>query len=414
MRTGLPPAEAAELILQSVTTMPIETVPLSAALGATLARDIVAPVSIPPWRSSSMDGYAVRASDLVRLPHTFRVSGETVAGGATAPPLRDGEAVKIMTGAPVPEGADTVVRVEDTDAGGDRVEIRSDRDRLRNVRPRGEDFRSGELLLSAGSRVTPAAIGVLASAGFANVAIYRAPTVAIVASGDELVRVERFSEVVDGRRIVSSNSYSLLALVREAGGLPRDGGLVRDDPGALRDAISTVMPCDLLLTTGGVSVGERDFTRSVMADMGAEIGFWRTRIRPGGPLAFGTLDGRPWIGLPGNPVSAMVTFELFVRPALLRMRGEARIYTQPIPVKLDDEITVSGDLTHYLRVIVDAGDDGLHARLTGSQSSAVLTSMMRANALLIVPEGRCNYKAGETLRAIPLGTSLSRAAAFPA
>ncbi|MDQ6737856.1 MAG: molybdopterin molybdotransferase MoeA, partial [Gemmatimonadota bacterium] len=347
-------------------------------------------------------------------PRTLHVNGETVAGAPAAAPLPGGQAVKIMTGAPVPDGADTVIRVEDTDAGTDRVEIRADRDRLRNVRPLGEDFRDGDLLLAAGSRVTSAAIGVLASAGIAKVETYRSPTVAIVASGDELVRVEQFSEVLDGRRIVSSNSYSLVALVREAGGLPRDGGLIPDDPRALSDAISAIMPCDLILTSGGVSVGERDFTRSVMTAMGAEIGFWRTRIRPGGPLAFATLDGRPWIALPGNPVSAMVTFELFVRPALLRMRGESKVYTQCVPVTLDEDITVSGDLTHYLRVIVEARGDAFHARLTGSQSSAVLTSMMRANALLIVPEGRPNHKAGDTLRAVPLGDSLSRTGIFPA
>ena len=414
MRTGLPPAEAAEVILQSVAPLPIESVPLSAALGAILARDIVAPASIPPWRSSSMDGYAVRGSDLSPLPCTLRVTSETAAGAPDAALLPERAAVKIMTGAPVPDDADTVVRLEDTDGGSELVEIRTDRDRLRNVRPLGEDFRSGDVLLAAGSRVTPAAIGVLASAGIATVQTYRAPTVAIVASGDELVRVERFSEVLGGRRIVSSNSYSLVALVREAGGLPRDGGLTRDDPVALHHAISAVMPCDLLLTSGGVSVGERDFTRAVMATMGAESGFWRTRIRPGGPLAFGILEGRPWVGLPGNPVSAMVTFELFVRPALLRMRGESRIYTQCVPVTIDEDISVSPDLTHYLRVILETRHDGYHARLTGSQSSAVLTSMLRANALLVVPEGRRQYSAGETLRAMPLGSSLSRTAEFPA
>jgi molybdopterin molybdotransferase len=173
------------------------------------------------------------------------------------------------------------------------------------------------------------------------------------------------------------------------------------------------MACDLLITLGGVSVGDRDFTRGVMHDMGADIKFWRVRIRPGGPLVFGILDGIPWIGLPGNPVSALVTFELFVRPALLRMLGQTLLFPLPQFVTLDERVTVSGDLTHYLRIVVEQRESEMRARLTGNQSSGVLTSMMRANALLIVPEGRREYEAGEKLRAIPLRGSILRSATFP-
>lgn len=360
-----------------------------------------------------MDGFAVRASDIQQVPCSLRVIGEIVAGDARSPGVSAGEAVRIMTGAPVPVGADTVVRIEDTSHESHSVEIRDARDAGRNVRPLGEDFREGDLLLNAGDTVGPAAIGVLASAGVATVATYRAPTVSIVASGDELVRVDNFSGVLAGQRIVSSNSYSLPAMVRSAGGLPRDGGITRDDPQALRDAINGAMACDLLITSGGVSVGDRDFTRGVMQDMGADIKFWRARIRPGGPLVFGTLDGRPWIGLPGNPVSALVTFELFVRPAILTMLGQTQIFPVPQVVTLDEPISVSGDLTHYLRIVVQSRDTTLHARLAGSQSSGVLTSMMRANALLIVPEGRREYAAGEQLRAIPLRGSMLHCATFP-
>lgn len=393
--------------------MPVERVPLAAALGGVLGESLTAGVSIPPWRSASMDGYAVHASDIANAPITLRVTGDVAAGGAHLTECARGEAVRIMTGAPVPPGADTVVRVEDTDGGVEQVLIRDARDAGRNVRPLGEDFRRGDLLLKAGDRVLPAAIGVLASAGFATVETHRAPTVSIVSSGDELVRVEDFSHVVAGERIVSSNSYSLPALVRDAGGLPRDGGITHDDPRALREAVESALACDLLLTSGGVSVGERDFTRRVMRDMGVDMKFWRVRIRPGGPLVFGMLDGIPWIGLPGNPVSALVTFELFVRPALFKMLGQTLLFPTPQSVTVDERITVSGDLTHYLRVIVEHTESGLHARLTGSQSSGVLTSMMRANALLIVPEGRKVYQAGATLRAIPLRGSMFRSTAFP-
>lgn len=406
-------AEAWDLIVACIERMPSERVPLSVSLNTVLAETLHAPVSMPPWRAASMDGYAVRGVDLHATPQTLRVTGVAVAGGARAPALGAGEAVSIMTGAPVPDGADSVIRVEDTHAIPGSVEIRNARDVGRNIRPLGEDFRQGDILLAAGDRIGAAAIGVLASAGFATVATYRRPTVSIVASGDELVRVEDFAQVTRGDRIVSSNSYALPALVRDAGGVPRDGGIIRDSPAALREAISEAMACDLLITSGGVSVGERDYTRAVMHEMGADIRFWRARIRPGGPLVFGIVDGRPWFGLPGNPVSAMVTFELFVRPVILRMLGETALFPAPFMVTLDEPVAVSGDLTHYLRVAIDHRDDGPHARLTGTQSSGALTSMLRASALLIVPEGRREYQAGERLRAMPIGPSATRVAGFP-
>ncbi len=413
-RGAVSAAEASEEILASVERMPVEGVPLSSALGAVLAEPVAARASIPPWRASSMDGYAVMASDITRVPCTLRVIGEVAAGNESHASIRSGEAVKIMTGAPVPPGADTVVRVEDTDAGSELVEIRNSRDAGRNVRPLGEDFLKGDVILAAGEYVSPAAIGVLASSGIATVATYRQPTVSIVSSGDELVRVDGFDAVMSGNRIVSSNSYSLPAMVRESGGRPRDGGITRDDPLALRNAIEGAMACDLLITSGGVSVGDHDFTRTVMKDMGVDIKFWRARIRPGGPVVFGIIDGRPWIGLPGNPVSAMVTFELFVRPAILKMLGETLIFPATRMVTLDEPISLTADLTHYLRVVVTQCDGVDHARLTGTQSSGALTSMLRANALLIVPEGQRECHPGEQFRAMPLRGSVFRSAIFPA
>ena len=414
MNSPISGPQASQLILDSLEHMPVERVPLVAAQDKVLAETITARVSIPPWRSASMDGYAVRAADIASVPCILRVSGGIAAGSVKPPPLAEGAAFRIMTGAPVPEGADTVIRVEDTDNGAHSVEIRDARDVLRNVRPLGEDFRAGDVLLSAGERVGAAALGVLASSGHASVAVHRAPTVSIVASGDELVRVDDFAGVLNAERIVSSNSYSLPALVRDAGGVPRDGGITRDDPQALRNAIQEVMACDLLITSGGVSVGERDFTRRVMGEMGVDIKFWRVRIRPGGPLVFGTLDGLPWIGLPGNPVSAMVTFEFFVRPAIRKMLGQRLVFPVPQIVTLDEHVNLSAGLTHYLRVIVRQTDDGLHASLTGSQSSGVLTSMMRANALLIVPEGTRECQAGEQFRALLSRGSMLRCNTFPA
>lgn len=407
-------AEASARILEYIETLSKERVPLSAALGFVLAERVVAPLSLPLWRNASMDGYAVRAVDVANTPVRLRVIDEVPAGAVPRGGIGAGEAMKIMTGAPVPDGADTVIRIEDTDRGDRTVEIRNSRDSTKNIRPLGEDYRTGDTLGNPGDVVTPGLIGVLASAGAAHVTIYRQPTVGIVSSGDELVMLDRFESVLAGERIVSSNSYSLPALVREAGALPRDMGIAVDDPQALRERVEAARGCDLLVTTGGISVGDRDYTRTVLQELGADIKFWRVRIRPGGPLAFGVVDGRPWIGLAGNPVSAMVTFELYVRPAILKMSGHTRLFPLPSRVVLEEPVAVSGDLTHFLRVVLTPRDGRLHARLTGTQSSGALMSMARANALLIVPEGRREYREGEELNAIPLGVGQPSSDVFPA
>lgn len=407
-------AEASSRILEAIPRMSVESIPLTMAAEHVLAEGVRAPVNLPPWRTSSMDGYAVHAADLSELPARLRVVGDVPAGAPPASSLERGTAVRVMTGAPVPDGADTVVRIEDTDRGMETVTIRAARDAGRNVRPLGEDYTTDTLLAEPGDVVTPALMGVLASAGTATVCVHRRPSVCVVASGDELVMLDQFDKVKRAERIVSSNSYTLPALVREAGGVPRDMGIVHDDPAALRERIESSRACDLLITTGGISVGERDYTRSVLASLGAEQRFWRVRIRPGGPLAFGILDGRPWIGLSGNPVSAMVTFELYVRPAIRKMLGHSRLFRSPVPVTLDEPVTVSGDLMHFLRVILHADESGVvHARLTGTQSSGALRSMALANALLVVPEGRTRYEPGETLRALPLRRSTLMTSAFP-
>lgn len=410
----LRPAEASARILDHVQRLTTERVPLASALGFVLAEKVVAPLSLPPWANASMDGYAVRADDIISVPTRLRVVAEVPAGAVPPAGIQRGEAMKIMTGAPVPDGADTVIRVEDTDHGEHSVEVRSARDIARNIRPRGEDYREGEVLGNMGDVVTPALIGVLASAGAAHVTIYRQPTVGIVSSGDELVMLDRFGSVLAGERIISSNSYSLPALVREAGALPRDMGIAADDPQALHERIEAARGCDLLVTTGGISVGDRDYTRAVLERLGADIKFWRVRIRPGGPLAFGVVDGRPWIGLAGNPVSAMVTFELYVKPAILKMCGHTHIFPLPTRVVLDAPVVVTGDLTHFLRVVLTPRDGRLYARSTGTQSSGALTSMARANALLIVPEGRREYSVGEELNAIRLGAGRLLSDVFPA
>jgi molybdopterin molybdotransferase len=243
--------------------------------------------------------------------------------------------------------------------------------------------------------------------------VHRRPRVAIAGSGDELVDLDRFSDAAGGRRSVSSNNYSLHAAVRAAGAEPVNLGVAPDAPEALRETLARSAGCDLLVTTAGVSVGEFDYTRDVVAALGAVMKFWRVRMRPGAPLGFGWLGQMPWIGLPGNPVSALVTFELFVRPVIRRMLGHVRVFRQPIPVVLEEPVRIGARLTHFLRVIIRTGEDGVaRARLTGPQGSSIQTSMSLANALLVVPEDRPFADAGEVLHALLLSDDTTTSAAF--
>lgn len=396
--------EASARILAGVHALGVEQVPVRDALGRVLAEDVRSPIEHPPWDNSSMDGYAVRADDVaaasehapVRLPVL-----ETVrAGQRPTRSLLPGSAIRVMTGAPVPDGADSVVRVEDTDGGVEQVAIRDARDAGRNVRPRGEDLQIGGLAVASGVTLGPAHVGVLASVGCRSVPVHRLPRVAVLASGDELVDVDEFDAVRRGDRIVSSNSYTLTASVRAAGGVAVDLGIVPDDPAEYKRRLAGATGCDLLITSGGVSVGAFDFTKDVLAALGAELHLWRVRMRPGAPLGFGTLGAMPWLGLPGNPVSAMVTFELFARPLIRTLRGETAVFRRSIEVRTVEDIVIGAPLTHFMRGIVEWSDAGARARLTGPQGSGLLTSMALANALLVIPPDRPIVRAGETVRAL--------------
>jgi molybdopterin molybdotransferase len=237
--------------------------------------------------------------------------------------------------------------------------------------------------------------------------------VAIAGSGDELVDLDRFDEVLAGRKIVASNRYTLDALVRQAGGIPKHLGHAADTPESLRAVLEQSRGCDLLVTSAGASVGEFDYTRQVLESLGADLRFWRVRMRPGAPLGFGTLDGMPWLGLPGNPVSAMVTFELFARPVVRRMVGHARLFRRPVPAVLEEPVSIGARLMHFLRAVTRVRDDGvMSVRLTGPQGSGILTSMSQANALLVVPEDRPRVEAGERLNVLPLSEEAQLSEAF--
>ena len=408
--TMLTPTEAARLILEHVAPLEAVRRPLREALDLVLAEDVASPIDLPPWDNSAMDGYAVRGGDVAGASRQRKVVlavVESVAAGQfPARPIGPGQATRIFTGAPLPAGADTVVRQEDTEDGGpDSVTVVAGRDAGKNVRYRGEDIRQGAIVLPAGTPLGPAQLGVLASIAQGAPLVHRAPRVAFMGSGDEIVDLDRSAEILAGKKIATSNSYTLHALIHRAGGIPVDLGLARDTKDSLREHLAGARDADLLVTTAGVSVGEHDFVREVLVELGCDMKLWRIRMRPGAPLGFGLLDRTPWIGLPGNPVSTMVTFELFVRPAMRRLLGHRLPFRRTVPVCVGEPITLGPRLRHFLRAVVRpevGGGGGLVARLTGPQGSGILTSMARANALLIVPEDRAEVAAGETLAALLL------------
>lgn len=410
-------AEARDIILREIAPLERVSCPLGEALGRALAREVRAPLDLPPWDNSAMDGFAVRGVDIAgasrNSPVELRVVDDVAAGGFPSRPIERGEACRVMTGAPVPEGADSVVRVEHTDGGEGigtptaRVRIFSAEDAGRSIRKRGEDLRQGDLVLQAATRLGAAELGMAAALGRAQLETVRPPRVAILASGDELVDVDAFAEVLAGRRIISSNSYSLAAQLREAGADVRNLGIARDQLDDIAARLESAGGCDALITTAGISVGEHDHMRTALERLGVEVAFWRVKMRPGSPFAFGRVNGLggiPWFGLPGNPVSSMVTFEVFVRPALLRLAGHSSIFQPTRAVILADRHPAIPGLMHFPRARLQPQPDGtIQATLTGSQGSGILSSMVAADALLVVPDSTTGRANDERLVAILLG-----------
>ena len=328
-------AEALDAILSSVSALGSERIMTSQALGRVLAEDIVSDVTIPPLDNSAMDGYAVRSGDLAELPARLRVIGDLPAGSRSRVAVGSGEALRIMTGAPVPDGADVVIKQEVTRRDGDHVEILEREPVAANIRFAGEDIKAGDKVMDSGTCLRPAHIGVLASIKRASISVCQRPRVAILSTGDELVDID--GNLGDGR-IVSSNSYSLAALVQENGGTPIMLGIARDTPEDLRACFEQAMHADIIISSGGVSVGDYDFVKDVLRDMGAEMSFWKVAMRPGRPLAFGTIGRTPAFGLPGNPVSAMISFEQFVRPAMRKMSGLKKMFRSTLTAVMDEPV----------------------------------------------------------------------------
>jgi molybdopterin molybdotransferase len=384
--------------------------PLDEALGSVLAEDVVSPLDIPAWTNSAMDGYAARGEDVRGAsdakPVRLRVVEHLPAGRFPTRAIAAGECARIFTGAPLPEGADSVIRQEDTDEGAETVTIVKDRDAGVNTRRVGEDIRKGSTVLTESTELGPAQLGVLASLAVAHPLVYRRPRIAILGSGDEIVDIDQPEEILSGRKIASSNTHTLIALVRQTGGEPVNLGIAADTPDSLREHLGRALECDLLVTTAGISVGEHDYVRAVLDELGVKQRFWKLRMRPGAPVGFGLIGEVPWIGLPGNPVSTMVTYELFVRPAIRKMMGHNRPFRRSVAVRMAEPISLKPKLQHFLRGIVTEGPQGPEARLTGPQGSGILTSMARANALLVIPEGQHETPAGSVVPAIVLNDAV--------
>ena len=410
--------DARQIILEQVRPLEGESVELILALGRTLNEDIYADEDSPSFDSSAMDGYALVASDTVGAsldqPVVFTVIEDLPAGSIPLKTVTTGKASRIMTGAPIPRGADAVIMVEDTERmrnaecgmrnereGTERVRVFREVKRGENLRKKGEDVRKADLVLKKGRRIRPAEIGMLASLGRTRVKTIRPPVVAILATGDELV--EPGGNLAPGK-IYNSNTYSLMAQVLEAGGIPLNLGIARDEKEILREKIKKALSADLIITSAGVSVGEYDLVKDVLEEMGLKLLFWKVATKPGKPTAFGLIQGKPYFGLPGYPVASMVCFELFVRPAILAMMGRERLFRPMIKVVTLEDIKKKTGRIDYLRTVISYNRklERYEANLTGPQKSGILSSMVKANSLLVTPKEASFIKSGTVLAAMIL------------
>jgi len=417
--------QALEKVLSYVDVLGEEQSPILSCLGQVLAEDIYSGIDVPPLDNTAMDGYALRSGDTQgaspESPRFLRVIDTVAAGYISECEVEPGTAIRIMTGAPIPKGADCVVRFEDTDeaqregsATGQQfpaeVGILVEATAGLNIRRAGEDITAGSVVLPKGAVIRPSEVGVLASLGLSTVMVIRRPVVAILATGDELVDI---NQPLPPGKIYNSNTYSLAALVTRYGGTPKILGIALDSEDSLVAGLRRGLEADMLITVGGVSAGDYDMVKDVLAKEG-EVTFWTVRMKPGKPLAFGTIRGIsgtggardiPHLGLPGNPVSAMVTFELFARPAILKMMGKKNLAKPTVDAVIENDVVNSDGRRLLTRVMVEKRGGQYFARLTGPQGSGILTSMTSANGLMIVPEDKAEVKAGDVVQVMMLDWS---------
>lgn len=379
--------EASRIILRQVSPLPGEEVALLQAAGRVLFENVRASRNVPPFANSAMDGYAVRWLDVARAsatdPVTLSVLEDVPAGYVARRRVTKGNATRIMTGAPVPRGADAIVRVEYTEFIGDRVRISRVDGQGSHIRGIGEDIQKGRPILKKGKLLTSADIGLLASVGKSRVRVYRRPTVAIISTGDELLEVD---DSPQPGKIVNSNSYTLSAAVQEIGAVPHLLGIVRDKRKSLASAFKRALHYDVVITSGGVSVGDYDLVKGALLDVGVRMALWRVAQRPGHPFAFGRMGSKPVFGLPGNPVSSAVSFLLYARPALLKMMGHKSFFLPVIHATLEHEIKKTKGLKEFIRCCLREDDGRSFASSTGTQSSGVLHSLSLAQGLIVCKE----------------------------
>ncbi|MFQ5589088.1 MAG: gephyrin-like molybdotransferase Glp [Nitrospiria bacterium] len=391
--------QAQKIILDEIHPMPHEKILLSHALRRTLAEDIRSPLDHPPWDTSAMDGYAVRVSDTAtaspKNPVLLKVIEEIPAGKLPQKTLNNGEAAKIMTGAPLPEGAEAVIKVEETASENNGVRVFAAPERGEYIRLQGEAIRAGDPVLKKGALIRPAEIAMMASIGKSVVPVFQRPRVGILSTGDELADLD---EPRGLDKILNSNGYGLAAQVTAAGGLPLTLGIAKDSKTDLNEKIAAGLSSDFLLISGGVSMGDYDFVLEVLETLGVTMRLWKVAMKPGKPVAFGTLQGRPVFGLPGNPVSSMVTFEEFVRPALLKALGRASLFRPVLTAKLEETVKKRPGRRQFLRAVVSVENGEYRVRATGHQGSAILMSLVKANALMILPEEGEGLHAGEKVK----------------
>lgn len=399
-----PVEEALKIVLDSIKVLGTERIPMQDSYGRVLAEDIHSGIYLPPWDNSAMDGYAVRWEDIKEAskdrPANLRIVGDVRAGVMPDKPVRQREAIRIMTGAPVPDGADTVVRVEDTKYEGDVVTIFRSGKKGENIRKRGENVKKGDSVLEKGTLIGPGQLGSMAMVGKPVVTVYRRPSVMVMSTGDELADMD---EALTENKIPNSNSYAVASQVLDAGGVPHNLGIARDNKESLREKIGQGLAGDMLIVSGGVSVGQYDFVKDILKEYGIDMKFWTVGIRPGHPIAFGTVGDRPVFGLPGNPVSTMVTFEVFARPALLKMGGHTSIFRPVVDAVVEEEFHDRPGRTHYVRSIVRYENGKYYARSTGTQGSGVLMSMAYANCFMVLPPDKDKVLPGETVKVQLLG-----------
>lgn len=388
--------KALNIILNDIKTLGKEPVNLTGSLSRVLAEDIYANSDIPGFDNSAMDGYALRAQDTKGAsktdPKILTVIEDRRAGYISHRAINSGQAIRIMTGAVMPKGSDSVVMVEDTERRGMAgAKIFKEVSAQDNVRRRGEDIKRGEMVIVKGTRSNSAHIGLLASLGKAKVLVTRKPKIAILATGDEVVDV---GKKLEPGKLRSSNTYTLYSQILKCGGIPKNLGIAKDKPDMLEARIKAGLDCDMILTSGGVSVGDYDLVKFILAKMGTNIRFWKVAMRPGKPLVFGLVKGIPIFGLPGNPVSSMITFDVFVKPAILKMAGANDLDAKNVDAVLEENITKKRGLCYFLRAIT-RWEDGIYlTRTTGPQGSGILKSMALANSLIVLPEEEENVEKG--------------------